>query len=43
MTSNLFDRKYTQEEVERILDINRIPNQQLRPEEAFYKKSATEL
>ena len=43
MTSNLFDRKYTQEEVERILDINRIPNYQVRPDEAFYKKSATEL
>ena len=43
MTSELFDGKYSQEDVRRIMDINRIPTHQVRPSEAYYKKGSREL
>ena len=35
--------RYSQQEIQRILQINARPTVLLKPEEAFYRKSATEL
>merc|ERR1712166_1708425 len=41
--ADFFGGKYTEEEIVRIMEINARPNILKKPEEAFYKKSATEL
>ncbi len=43
MNNDLFGGRYTSEEVSRILNINARPNTLMKPEEAFYRKSAMEL
>jgi len=40
---NLFGGRYTTDEVQRILNINARPQVLAKPDEAFYRKSATEL
>ena len=42
MNGDIFSGKYTADEVTRILEINNRPDQQRKPEQAFYKKSAME-
>lgn len=42
MNNDLFGGRYTQDEVVRILNINARPTTLQKPEEAFYRKSATE-
>jgi hypothetical protein len=43
MNNDLFGGRYTSEEVQRILQINARPTTLMKPEEAYYKKSAMEL
>ena len=43
MNGDLYSGRYSQEEIQRILQINARPTTLVKPEEAFYKKSATEL
>ena len=40
---DLYGGKYSADEVRRIMEINSRPNIINKPEEAFYRKSATEL
>ncbi len=43
MNNDLFGGRYTVDEVQRILQINARPTPIVKPEEAYYRKSATEL
>ena len=42
MQGDLYSGRYTKDEIQRILEINVRPDIQMKPDEAFYKKSATE-
>ena len=43
MNNDLMGGRYSQQEIQRILQINARPTVLHKPEEAFYRKSATEL
>lgn len=43
MNNDLYGGRYTSDEVQRILQINGRPTTLMKPEEAYYKKSAMEL
>ena len=42
MNNELYGGRYTADQVQRILEINARPTTLMKPEEAFYKKSALE-
>ena len=43
MQNDIYNGKYSQEEVKRILEINSRPDSLKKPQSAFYQKSATEI
>ena len=43
MQGDLYSGRYSSDEVQRILQINSRPDMLKKPDQAFYKKSATEL
>ena len=43
MNGDLYGGRYSSEEIQRILQINARPTALAKPEEPFFKKSATEL